>query len=110
MRGLALDQWAQGNGVRLHFIEPGKPQQNAFIEAFNARFRDECLNENWFLDLADARRIIEAWRIDYNSNRPHSALGYRTPEEFASSLQGHAPGEMTPSAQKGQNHQPELSN
>ena len=105
----ALDEWAYRNGVRLNFIEPGKPVQNAFIESFNGRFRDECLNENWFLDLADAREIIEAWRIDYNTSRPHSALGYATPEEFASSLQGHAPGEMTTSAQGGQNQQPGLS-
>ena len=109
MIGKALDEWAWRNGVRLNFIEPGKPTQNAFIESFNGRFRDECLNENWFLDLDDAREIIETWRIDYNTSRPHSALGYATPEEFASSLQGHAPGEMTTSAQKGQNHQPELS-
>jgi len=105
----ALDEWAYRNGVRLNFIEPGKPTQNAFIESFNGRFRDECLNENWFLDLGDAREIIEAWRIDYNTSRPHSALGYATPEEFASSLQGHAPGEMTTSARHGQNQQPGLS-
>ncbi len=105
----ALDEWAYRNGVRLNFIEPGKPTQNAFIESFNGRFRDECLNENWFLDLGDAREIIEAWRIDYNTSRPHSSLGYATPEEFASSLQGHAPGEMTTSARHGQNQQPGLS-
>jgi transposase InsO family protein len=71
-------------------------------------FRDECLNEElgsipagWFLDLEDAKTTIEAWRIDYNTNRPHSALGYATPEDFASSLQGHAPGEMTTTAHKG---------
>ena len=97
MIGKALDQWAWRNGVRLHFIDPGKPTQNAFIESFNGRFRDECLNENWFLDLADARRIIEAWRLDYNRSRPHSALGYATPEEFAAAPQGHAPGELTTS-------------
>jgi hypothetical protein len=90
MIGKALDQWAWRNGVRLHFIDLGKPTQNAFIESFNGRFRDECLNENWFLDLADARRIIEAWRIDYNRSRPHSALGYATPQEFAASHQRHA--------------------
>lgn len=79
----AVDQWAYAHGVALHFIEPGKPTQNAFIESFNGKFRDECLNQNWFTDLADARRIIEAWRVDYNTQRPHSALGYRTPAEFA---------------------------
>ena len=78
-------------GVRLHFIEPGKPVQNVFVESFNGRFRDECLNEHWFLHLADARRIIEAWRIDYNRDRPHSALGYVTPKDFASSHQGACP-------------------
>jgi hypothetical protein len=62
---------------------PGKPIENAYIESFNARFRDECLNENWFIDLADARQNIEDWRQDYNQQRPHSALDYRTPEEFA---------------------------
>jgi len=78
----ALDQWAYERGVRLHFIDPGKPQQNGFIESFNGKFRDECLNEHWFLSLADARRIIEDWRIDYNQNRPHSSLGNLTPEEY----------------------------
>ncbi len=79
----AVDQWAFANDVRLHFIDPGKPTQNGFIESFNGKFRDECLNQNWFVDLADARRIIEAWRVDYNTVRPHSSLGYRTPDEFA---------------------------
>ena len=78
----ALDQWAYERGVRLHFIDPGKPQQNGFIESFNGKFRDECLNEHWFLSLADARRIIEDWRIDYNWNRPHSSLGNLTPMEY----------------------------
>jgi putative transposase len=111
MIGKVLDQWAWRNRVRLHFIDPGKPTQNAFIESFNGRFRDECLNENWFLDLADARRIIEAWRIDYNRSRPHSALGYATPEEFAAAHQGHAPGKLTTSPTTGtisnQNSHPE---
>jgi putative transposase len=79
----AVDQWAYAHGVALHFIDPGKPTQNAYIESFNGKFRDECLNQNWFTDLADARRIIAAWRMDYNTARPHSALGYRTPVEFA---------------------------
>jgi putative transposase len=68
--------------VRLRFITPGKPVQNAYIESFHSRFRDECLNEAWFLSLADARRTIEAWRQDYNTVRPHSALGNLTPAEF----------------------------
>ena len=85
MIGEVLDQWAWRNGVRLHFIDLGKPTQNAFIESFNGRFRDECLNENWFLDVADARQIVEAWQLDYNSSWPHSALGYATPRERAAS-------------------------
>ena len=84
----AVDQWAFANGVRLHFIEPGKPVQNAFIESFNGKFRDECLNQNWFVSLAEAREIIEAWRVDYNTARPHSSLGYRTPAEFAAEIGG----------------------
>jgi putative transposase len=78
-----LDQWAYEHGVRLQFIEPGKPIQNAFIESFNGRFREECLNEHVFVSLADARRKIEQWRIAYNQERPHSSLGYLTPHEFA---------------------------
>lgn len=77
-----LDQWAYERGIRLRFIAPGKPIQNAHIESFNGRFRDECLNEHWFVSLADARRTIEDWRLDYNRQRPHSALGYQTPDEF----------------------------
>jgi putative transposase len=69
--------------VRLQFIEPGKPIQNAFIESFNGRFREECLNEHVFVSLEDARRKIEQWRIAYNQERPHSSLGYLTPHEFA---------------------------
>ena len=84
----AVDQWAFANGVRLHFIEPGKPVQNAFIESFNGKFRDECLNQNWFVSLEEARRIIEDWRVDYNTARPHSSLGYRTPAEFAAEVGG----------------------
>jgi len=80
-----LDQWAAERGVRLHFIEPGKPVQNAFAESFNGRVRDECLNENWFLSIHDARETIEAYRIDYNTERPHSSLGDLTPQEYAAS-------------------------
>ena len=80
--GKALDAWAYQRGVKLTFIRPGKPVENAYIESFNGRFRDECLNEHWFLTLEHARRIVEKWRIDYNNERPHSSLGYLTPEEF----------------------------
>ena len=65
-RGWSMDQWAQGRGARLHFIEPGKPIQNAFIESFNSRLREECLNQQVFVSLADARRKIELWRLQYN--------------------------------------------
>jgi len=78
----AMLSWSTKNNVRLEFIRPGKPIENAFVESFNGKFRDECLNENWFLDLAHARAEIDNWRHDYNSNRPHSALGYKTPQEF----------------------------
>jgi putative transposase len=81
--GRVLDRWAYERGVHLHFIDPGKPVQNAFVESFNGKFRDQCLNEHWFVDLADASRIIETFRRDYNSYRPHSSLGGLTPEEFA---------------------------
>ena len=74
--------WAEQRGVPLIYIQPGKPVQNSYIESFNGRFRDECLNANWFENLVDARRQIEAWRLDYNQARPHSSLAYRTPEEF----------------------------
>ena len=85
----AVDRWAYENAVKLHFIDPGKPTQNGFIESFNGKFRDECLNQNWFLDLADARREIAAWKQDYNQVRPHSALQYRTPMEFAAIAKNH---------------------
>jgi putative transposase len=80
--GKAMDAWAFQNQIRLAFIRPGKPNENAFIESFNGKFRDECLNENWFLSLEDVRRTIEEWRREYNQERPHSSLGGKTPEEF----------------------------
>ena len=79
----ALDRWAYENGVTLDFSRPGKPTDNALVESFNGRLRDECLNANWFLSLADARSKIETWRRQYNESRPHTALGWRTPQEFA---------------------------
>ena len=82
----ALDQWAYQQGVKLCFIDPGKPVQNAFVESFNSRLRDECLNEHWFLSLADARHLVEAWRTDYNQTRPHSSLGNLTPAAFRETL------------------------
>lgn len=84
--GRALSAWSARTGVRLRFIQPGKPTQNAFVESFIGRFRDECLNQHWFGSLAEARRVIEAWRQHYNRERPHSALGYEAPERFAHRL------------------------
>ena len=80
-----LDHWAYQRGVTLDFSRPGKPTDNAFVESFNGRLRDECLNTHWFLSLEDARSKIEAWRRDYNECRPHTSLGLLTPAEFASS-------------------------
>ena len=81
-----LDQWAYLNGATLDFSRPGKPTDNAFIEAFNSRLRQEFLNASWFLSTADARSRIEAWRIDYNQNRPHTSLVGLTPEAFAAQI------------------------
>lgn len=81
-----LDLWAYQKGVVLDFSRPGKPTDNAFIEAFNSRLRQECLNASWFLSMDDARARIEEWRTDYNQSRPHSALGGLTPTEFADQL------------------------
>ena len=78
----ALDEWAYRNNVKLDFIRPGKPTENGYIESFNGRFRDECLNEHYFLDLQEAKELIEAWRQEYNGFRPHSSLKYQTPDEF----------------------------
>lgn len=82
----ALDAWAYGRGVELAFTRRGKPVDNCYVESFHDKFRDECLSTHWFLDLADARRLIAAWRDDYNAVRPHSSLGNRTPAEFAALL------------------------
>jgi putative transposase len=78
----AMFLWSQRTGVKLHFIQPGKPTQNAFVESYNGKFRDACLNEHWFVTIADARRQIETWRIHYNTVRPHSSLGNQPPEQF----------------------------
>ncbi len=81
-RSRAFDSWAYARGVKLDFIQPGKPVQNGFIESFNGTLRGECLNLHWFLSIHDAKRSIEQWRADYNEVRPHSSLGFLTPEEF----------------------------
>jgi putative transposase len=82
----SVRSWCEEHRVLLRYIEPGRPMQNGHIESFNGRFRDECLNANWFLNLGRARTQINAWQTDYNQARPHSALAYRTPNEFAALL------------------------
>lgn len=81
--GRVLEQWAYAHDITLRFIQPGKPVQNCFVESFNGRFRDECLNEHWFTSMGDARAAIERWRNDYNEVREHSSLGGLAPAEFA---------------------------
>jgi|SRR5690606_809499 len=89
--GRTLDAWAYAHGVTLRFIRPGKPVENAYVESFNGKFRDECLNEHWFLNLVDTKATIEAWRIDYNTVRPHSSLAGCTPQHFAQISSGGSP-------------------
>ncbi|MFG1481177.1 IS3 family transposase [Xanthobacter sp. V4C-4] len=86
LTSMAVLKWCQQTGVEWHYIAPGKPMQNGFVESFNGRFRDECLNETLFSNLAQARATIGSWKEDYNLNRPHSALGHRSPAEFAATL------------------------
>jgi putative transposase len=81
--GRELDAWAYRRGVKLCFSRPGKPTDNAFAESFNGRLREECLNTHWFGSLEEARSVLEAWRKEYNTERPHSALGHKTPAEYA---------------------------
>ena len=84
--GRAMLTWAHQRGIKLTLIEPGKPNQNAYIESFNGRFRDECLNENWFTSMAHARSVIETWRREYNEERPKKGLGGLTPAAYAKQL------------------------
>jgi putative transposase len=79
----AMLKWALDRGIKLDFIQPGKPTQNAYIESFNGKLRQECLRQHWFASMHEAREIVEAWRRDYNHVRPHSSLKYRTPKEVA---------------------------
>ena len=81
-----FDRWAYERGIQLDFIRPGRPVENAYIESFNGKLRDECLSMNWFENLAEARKIIEGWRREYNETRPHSSLGDLTPVEYAKDL------------------------
>jgi transposase InsO family protein len=84
--GKAMLTWAHRSGINLRLIEPGKPNQNAYIESFNGRLRDECLNEHWFTSLAHARAVIETWRREYNEERPKKSLGGQTPAQYAKQL------------------------
>lgn len=86
LTSMAVLKWCQETGVDWHYIQPGKPMQNGFVESFNGSFRDECLNETLFSSLAQARSQITAWKEDYNRNRPHSSLGNLTPSEFATKM------------------------
>jgi len=103
----AMDAWACAHGVALRFIDPGKPVQNAHVESFNGRFRDECLNLHWFVGVEDAREKIERWREDYNRARPHTSLGGATPEEFARAAALRSP--TAPCAQQPEQPAPGLS-
>lgn len=108
--GKALDAWAYRRGVKLHFIRPGKPVENAYVESFNGKFRDECLNAHWFVSMGHAREVIEGWRNDYNEVRPHSALGNLAPAEFARRARGDLRSPTAPFAPPaGHDNQPELS-
>ena len=111
----AILKWADQNRVAWHYIAPGKPMQNAFIESFNGRLRDELLNETLFTSLAQARVALGCWRVDYNDARPHSRLGWRTPSEYASAhhprrdltlryVEGSAPAPVATTAQKGKSN------
>ena len=86
--GKAMDEGAYRKGIKLSFIRPGKPVENAFAESFNGRLRDECLNTNWFMSVRQAREIIETWRQDHNEVRPHRSLKGKPPKEFADSIAG----------------------
>jgi putative transposase len=90
--GRTMQSWAARNGVELRFIQPGKPVQNAYIESFNSRFRDECLSQHWFASLSHMRSVIDNWREDYNHSRPHSTLGYVPPAVFAARCRQQAGG------------------
>lgn len=91
----AVDQWAARCGVNLRFIDPGQPTQNAFIESFNGKFRDECLSQHWFVSLEEARSVSEEWRVDYNERPPHRSLQHQTPAEFAAKCSSNHPAELS---------------
>ena len=91
----ALEVWSWQRGVKLDFTHPGKPMENGYIESFNGRLRDECLNVHQFVSLTDAKEKIEAWRMDYNHHRPHSSLGHLTPGEFIQQCQDNRSRQVT---------------
>jgi putative transposase len=90
-----FDAWAFGHKIGLDFIRPGKPVENGYIESFNGKLRDECLNSNWFQSVDEAREVIEAWARDYNEARPHSSLGNQTPTEYVEALLGRSAAQIT---------------
>lgn len=94
-RSRQFHSWCEQRGIQVLHIQPGRPTQNAAVESFNGRLRDECLNANWFLDVRDARAKIRAWKEDYNHHRPHSGLGYRTPAEVAAQFEAPAQAALT---------------
>ncbi|EFO33980.1 hypothetical protein TRICHSKD4_0609 [Roseibium sp. TrichSKD4] len=94
MTSHAVLAWCQDTGIKWHYIAPGKPMQNAFVESFNGRLRDECLNENLFSNLAEAKTIIENWRKDYNTTRPHTSLGGIAPADYARQLIANRPASL----------------
>ena len=98
LTSMAILRWSKERDVAWHYIAPGKPQQNGFIESFNARLRDECLNETIFTSLAQARSVLAAWRHDYNHHRPHSSLGNMTPAEMAARSAGQPSWGLTPNS------------
>ena len=110
LTSMAILKWSQDRRIDWHYIAPGKPQQNGFVESFNGRLRDECLNETLFASLSHARAVLAAWKFDYNHYRPHSAHGGATPVEFAEKAdRGHAPYRLEHNARKGQHFETGLS-
>ena len=110
LTSMAILKWSQERHIEWHYTQPGKPTQNAFVESFNGRLRDECLNETLFTTVRHARAVLAAWKLDYNHHRPHSALGNQTPVEFAEKADmGHAPYRLELSAHNGQGFETGLS-
>lgn len=105
--GRDLENWAHQHGVKLFFMDPGKPMQNGSIESFNGRFRDECLDPHWFRSLDEARQIIERWRLAYNETRPHTALRMSTPNAFAAARPFERPRQAAPAPELSRGSSPE---